>query len=244
MLSSRLVDLSSGYLSTDVIKIIDMKDSVKYYKENFGYELLAVQNATTATIKDRISIVSLLPAEQYPGLVGENARAFRSLQSQRLFLFSYFFTSLIDQAIHSALREEHPYFDRISQYPKLVGILATYHHNIHPALLILAATLYTDKEDRSMATKQFCALADFFAEDYEDFLVNKYPSLTGRLQTEQMRKRAFRKLYTELSNALALIFLPRSLRPYSSFSPDIMLYEKWMNYFIKKINKKLNDYEK
>jgi hypothetical protein len=221
-----------------------MKDSVKYYKENFGYELLAVQNATTATIKDRISIVSLLPAEQYPGLFDENARAFRSLPSQRLFLFSYFFTSLIDQAIHSALREEHAYFDRIAQYPNFVGILATYHHDIHPGLVILAATLYTNKEEQSMATNQFCALADFFAEDYGDFLVNKYPSLSGRLQTEQMRKIAVRKLYTELSNALALIFLPRSLRPYSSFSPDIKLYEKWMSYFIKKINKKLNDYEK
>jgi hypothetical protein len=40
MLSSRLADLRSGYLPTDGIKINNMKDSVKYYKENFGYELL------------------------------------------------------------------------------------------------------------------------------------------------------------------------------------------------------------
>ena len=221
-----------------------MKDPISYYKEDFGQELLAIQNATTATIKDRISIVSLLPVEQYPGLLDENARVFKSLPSQRLFLFSYFFTSLIDQAIHSALREEHPYFDRLARYPKLVGILATYHHNIHPGLLLLAATLYINKDEQAMATEQFYALSDFFVEDYEEFIVNKYPSLTGRLQTEPDRNIAVRKLYTKLSNAIALLFLPRSLRPYSSLSPDIKLYEKWMSYFIKKINKKLNYYEK
>ena len=100
-----------------------MKDPISYYEEDFGRELYAVQNATTATVKDSISIVSLLPADQSPGLFDEHAQAFKSLPSQRLFLFSYFFTSLIDQAIHSALREDHRYFDRIARYPKFVGCL-------------------------------------------------------------------------------------------------------------------------
>lgn len=220
-----------------------MKDPISYYKEDFGYELLAVQNATTATEKDRISIVSLLPSEEYPGLFFDNALAFKSLPSKRLFLFSYFFTSLVDQAIHSALREEHPYFDRLARYPKFVGILVTYYHNIHPCLLLLTATIYTSKEDQDIASEQFCTLSDFFAEDYEDFILNKYPTLTGRLQVEQVRRTAVHKLYTELSNAMALLFIPRSLRPYSLILPDIKLYEKWVGYFAEKINAKLKNYE-
>jgi len=222
----------------------DMEDPISYYKEDFGCDLLSVQNATTGAVENRISIVSLVPAKLGPSLFDEYARAFKGLASKRLFLFSYFFTSLIDQAIHSALSEEHPYFDRFARYPKLVGILATYHHNIHPGLLLLAATLYINKEDQNAATEQFCALSDFFAEDYENFILNQYPFLTGRLQTEQARKIAVRKIYTEISNAMALLFIPRSLRPYSSLSPDIELYEKWMGYFAKKINYKLNDYGK
>lgn len=203
-----------------------------------------VRKATTATVKDSISIVSLLPTEQYSRLSDEHAHIFNSLPSQRLFLFSFFFTSLIDQAIHSALREEHPYFDRFARYPKFVGILATYHHNIHPCLLILAATLYTNDKDQNIATEQFCALSDFFIENYEDFIKNKYPFLTGRLQTEEARNIAVRKLYREFSNALALLFIPRSLRPYSSLLPDIKLYEKWMGHLTMKINAKLSSYEK
>jgi hypothetical protein len=215
-----------------------MKNSITYYKEDFGHELIQVQNATTATNKDRISIISLVPDEPYPGLFGENARAFKNLPSQRLFLFSYFFTALIDQAIHSALREEHSFFYSLAQYPKFVGFLATYDHNLHPGLLLLTATLYTPKEDEAISIDQFYSLADFFAEDYADFILNKYAPLTGRLKTEQSRNIAVQRLYSEISNSVALLFIPRSLRPYSSLSPDIKLYEKWMGYFTKKINDK------
>jgi hypothetical protein len=220
-----------------------MKDPILYYKEDFERELRSVQYAASQR-EDRISIVSFLQDKHASGLIDEKARIFKSLPSQRLFLFSYFFTSLIDQAIHCALREEHPYFDRLARYPKFVGILATYWHNLHPGLLILTATLYNSKEDIDIATQQFCALSDFFTEDYEDFILNIYPSLTGRLQTEQARRAAVKKLYTELSNAAALLFIPRSLGPYSSLSPDNNLYMKWMSYFGKKINAKLNDYLK
>ncbi len=195
----------------------NLKDPILYYKEDFGRELRSVQYAETHN-EDRISIVSFLQDKHASGLINEKARVFKSLPSQRLLLFSYFFTSLIDQAIHSALRDEHPYFDRLARYPKFVGILATYWHNLHPGLILLTATLFIKKEYQDIANRQFSALSDFFTDDYEDFLLNIYPSLTGRLQTEQSRRAAVKKLYTELSNSLALLFIPRSLEPYSSLS--------------------------
>jgi hypothetical protein len=220
-----------------------MKDPILYYKVEFGCELQMVKNATDATIKDSISIVSLLPNNDSAINTDGHALAFNSLTYQRLFLFSFFFTALIDQAIHSALREEHPYFYRLAQYPKFVGILATYHHNIHPCLLILVATLYTNYQDQDIATEEFFALADFFVDDYEDFIENKYPSLTGRLKNNEARKLAIQKLYAELSNALAFIFIPRSLRPYSSLLANVKLYEKWVGHLNSKINAKLKNYE-
>jgi hypothetical protein len=218
-----------------------MKDPILYYKEDFERELRSVQYAATKT-EDRISIVSLLQDKHASGLIDEKARVFKTLPSQPLFLFSYFFTSLIDQAIHSGLRDEHPYFDRLAGYPKFVGILATYWHNLHPGLLLLTATLYIRKEYQDIVTKQFHALSDFFTEDYEDFILNIYPSLTGRLQTEQARRAAVKKLYSELSNAVALLFIPKSLLPYSLLIPDNNLYRKWISYFGKKINVKRNNY--
>lgn len=266
-----------------------MKDPISYYKEDFGRELLMVQNAPRGTSNDRISITSIVPDEPFTGMSGETSRAFKKLPYPRLFLFAYFFTALIDQAIHSALREEHSFFHRFARYPKFVGILATYDHNLHPGLLLLAATLYTPKEEEGLATEQFHSLAHFFAEDYADFIVknffqidypapraqgvrqfdaalrhqkflnlqgdtiqpcakstgssryslNKYPTLTGRLETEQSRNTAVRKLYLELSSAVAILFIPQSLRPYSSLSPNIKLYERWMDYFRTKVNRKI-----
>jgi hypothetical protein len=220
-----------------------IKNPITYYKEEFEQQLLSVQNASTATIKDRISIVSLIPSDDYPGRFGENAIVFQKLRFKRLFLFCYFFVALIDQAIHSALREEHIYFEHLTRYPKFVGILSGYHHNLHPALLLLIATLYTANDEQKEATDQFMSFADFFGDDYGDFLMNKYPELTGRLSSQQMRETAAIKLYTELSNATALLFIPKSLGQFTSLNQDINLYENWMLYFSGKINDKLKYYK-
>lgn len=211
--------------------------AMAYYRQDFARELAAVRGA-----HDRvISIVSLVPDSRDLGTsLDESARAFQSLPSKRLFLFCFFFSALIDQAIHSALREEHEYFDNLARYPKFVGILSMYGHNLHPAALLLVATLYTGGDERGVATEEFQVLARFFADDYEDFLANKYPALSGRLQSGDAKSDACRRLYNELSNALALLFAPGRLSPYSSLLPDIRLYEEWLMFFSGLINSKLD----
>jgi len=218
-------------------------DAIEYYKTVFGKELIRIQNATKATIKDRISIVSLIPMQDYPGSFGDHAKAFNETPSKRLFLFCFFFSALIDQAIHSGLGEEHSYFDDLAKYPKFAGLLGSYFTNLHPVLLLLITTLYISSEEEDAATSEFQFLADFFSLDYCRFLCDVYPKLTGRLKSEKEQRNACRAILSEISNAMALIFIPQSLRPYSDLKPKKHLYEKWVLYFSNKINKKLKEYE-
>lgn len=221
-----------------------MKEPIRYYRDQFGMDLLRVANATRATINNRISIVSLIPAaSSCPGGFGDIAEEFKKVKEKILFLFCFYFSALIDQAIHSALREEHPHFERLSRYPKFCGILGSYHTNLHPALLLLVATLYAADVDYSAITSDFEALSDFFPSDYYRFLVEEYPQLTGRLQTPSEQQKAVVQLFTELSNATAMIFQPRSLRPYSDAEPDMNLFSTWLRLVASNINKTLNNIE-
>jgi hypothetical protein len=221
-------------------QVPSMKDPIKYYQDEFGRELLEIKEAETGSAGDRISIVSLLPVEQLDRPRTEPMiEVFQRLPYKHLFLFCYFFSALVDQATHFSLREEHPYFDRLARYPKFVGILGTYWTNLHPGLLLLAATLYIEPDEWEFASHQFRDLADFFVNDYEEFWLKTYPNLTGRLKKEKERRNAVNLIFRAISNALARLFLPRSLSPYSKCFPVINLYEDWVKYFSHKINDKL-----
>jgi hypothetical protein len=128
------------------------------------------------------------------------------------------------------------HFDRLAGYPKLVGILATACTNLHPAVLLLAATLYLDDSEVDEATVHFECLADFFIEDCHVFLGVKYPALTRRLVDPGERHEALRRLFRELSSALALLFVPGSFGPYSRRRPNLQLYESWVLYLNRGIN--------
>jgi len=214
---------------------MSLMEPVRYYCEEFGAELQRVRAASSDRYDRSISVVSLVP-DHPDGSHAERAAAFRQVRSRPLFLFCYFFTALIDQAIHASLRQEHAYFDHLARYPKLVGILAALGTNLHPAVLLLAATLYLHESESEAATEQFKTLADFFIKDYHHFLDVKYPALTGRLTDPGERRDAVRRLFTELSSALALLFVPTSLGSYSRERPNRDLYESWVRYFNRGVN--------
>ncbi len=220
-----------------------MKEPIQYYKERFGFDLLRIANASRSTVKDRISVVSLIPATSYSGGFSDTAEEFQKLEDKPLFLFCFYFSALVDQAIHAALHQEHLHFDRLARYPKFCGILGTYHTNIHPALLLLVATLYVSDEDAVSTTSNFEDLADFFPNDYYRFLVEEYPRLTGRLQTQAEQQRASTRLFSELSNATAILFQPTSLRPYSDSSPNQSLFKTWSGIVASNINNTLDNIE-
>jgi len=207
----------------------ELPPAIEYYKNSFPRDIELALDPSPFH-RDRISIVSLLP---------EQARSFGSMRSPHLFLFCFFFSSLLDQAIHSGLRAEHPYFDEIARYPKIVGILSTYWHNIHPITLLMAATFQISTNGAERATKDFENLSDFFIEDYCDFFMKQYSNLTGRLETNVERLQACISILSEISSALAILFCPNTIRPYSSEEANQELVAKWVAHFRNNVNMKL-----
>jgi hypothetical protein len=211
----------------------ELPSAIDYYKNSYTHDLeLALD--PSPHYRDRISIVSLLP---------EQAKVFGLMRSPYLFLFCFFFNSLLDQAIHSGLRAEHPYFDRIARYPKIVGILSTYWHNIHPVVLLMAATFQISIRDEKRVTEDFQQLSDFFIEDYCDFFLNQYPKLTGRLESNADRLKACISVLSKISSALAILFCPNTIIPYSRKEANQELVAKWVAHFRNNVNKKLKALE-
>lgn len=157
-----------------------------YYRSEFGSELKKVAEASGN--RNRISIVSLVPSDKPTRSFQMAGQAFDKVSSKRHFLFCYFFSALIDQSIHSGLREEHQYFDAYANYPKFCGILATYWSNLHPALLLLVATLYTPVNEKETSIIEFKELSDYFIDYYCNFFKEQYPSISGRLTSTRDRK--------------------------------------------------------
>jgi hypothetical protein len=215
------------------LKETEMPSAIEYYKISFRHDLELVLDPSPFH-RDRISIVSLLPKQ---------AQVFNSMRSPHLFLFCFFFSSLLDQAVHSGLRAEHPHFDELARYPKIVGILATYWHNIHPVTLLMAATFQIPLNGVERATKDFETLSNFFIEDYCDFLMNQYPRLTGRLETNVESLQACRSVLNEMSSALAILFCPNTISPYSSEEANQELVAKWVAHFRNNVNMKLEAFK-
>jgi hypothetical protein len=213
--------------------------ALEYYRCTFSGDLARIQSVSTD--QNRISVISLLPSERPSGNLSEVGTAFDKCAHKRLFLFSFFFSALFDQAIHSGLKEEHQYFEPILQYPKFCGILETYHHNIHPALLLLVATLYTTITENDESIEAFREYSDFFINDYCNFLREQYPKLTGRLQTDEEQKAAIRRVLNAMSSSIAILFRPDSLKPYYNQQISNELYEKWLSYFRNLVNNNIDN---
>ena len=202
---------------------------IDYYKNSFAHDLTIAQNIDP-NHSDRISIVSLLP---------DKATCFDSMNSPYLFLFCFFFSAILDQAVHSGLREEHEYFANLARYPKIVGILAMYWHNIHPVTLLMAATFQISPDQKDDVTKEFETLSDYFIDDYCNFFIEQYPKLSGRLQKRDDQIRACSAILNEMSTALAILFCPKTIKPYSSKEADQELVEKWVSHFRDNVNNKI-----
>ena len=169
---------------------------------------------------------------------------FKQIENRIQFLFCYYFSVLLDQAVHSSMREEHSSFDNLARYPKFCGILGSFHTNLNPSLLLSLATLYTSDQDFDKATNDVKKLSNFFPDDYYQFFTHEYSKLTGRLERQDLQSNAMYTLFSELSNAVALLFQPNSLRPFTDGIPNKILFEKWISLISKNINEKLEQIKK
>ena len=177
-----------------------MSEAKDYYNTLFGQQLLEVAHADSGW-RDRISLVGLIPGatNATPG----QARVLASLEHKHrvLFLMCYFYSSLLDQAIHAGLREEHSDFDNLARYPKLVGILGSAWSNLHPAHLLVASTLHMQTLSSEAVLTLFDDLTKFMADEYVRFFTVEYPALTAHLQSPESQHRAILAVFQEVVRA-------------------------------------------
>jgi hypothetical protein len=213
---------------------------IDYHKDYFHLELAHVvgsndfaENPHGAFASTRLSICELVP-NSHP------ESKLESLNDPVRFLFCYFFSSLLDQAFHSSLKEEHHHFEKHFGYPKLCGIFGSYWSILHPNLILLAATLYL-KDQRKAHDSDFQELAKYFPIRFKSLLTKEYPKMTGRLECHDQQRRSIRLLFMNMHQAITES--PHAWwRNNFSVVPkfDMNAYENWISFFESKLKAHLH----
>jgi len=198
---------------------------IEYYKKQFPLELLNIKD--TLAVGRGISIHSLI-SDSAGGHFGQTRQAFLETKSKPQFLFCFFYTVLIDQAIHSSLLEEHRNFEKTSGYPKFVGILSSYGSNMDPSLLLLIATSYLNGENEKELTEDFKELTDFLLEDYIDFFHNVFPNYSFSLNSKAAQDKALLSIFEDIQNSMKWISVPKAT---AIIKPKLHLYKEWIDIF-------------
>jgi len=207
--------------------------SIKYYENYFPEDLINIK----ATLKhsNGISIHSFISASAQDHF-GQTRKAFLHSKSKYKFLFSFFYTVLLDQVIHFSLHDKHSDFENISGYPKFVGILSSYGSNMDPALILLIATVYLEGEDKDIVTEDFADFTEYILEDYADFFYNIFPQYTTDLYTKEMQEDALIIIFENMKLAMNWESVQKSI---NIITPDLLLYKNWINIFNMKVDEKL-----
>lgn len=195
---------------------------VEYYQQQFSKDLINLMNSHEFA-KERISIVSLVDDMSAPDHYGVVRDEFNRIQKKQFFLFSFFFSVLIDQAIHSAARHLHEDFQNIAQYPKLVGILSSYWSNLHPSLLLIASIKHSKNlEDLE---NYFEDLAKFILNDYQKFFYCQFPKYTKLLYSNEEIKLNLNNIFNEISRAMIWTDVPKSIWSYQLNTNELHSYK-------------------
>lgn len=164
-----------------------------------------------------MSIVSLLEEKsEAGGPIAEHAHTYQSLARREWFLWCFFFEALLDQAIYTAGRTTKTSTDRPKAL-KLCGILASYQMNLHPALLLLTASLLVGPREEEVAEAEFRELLNGEMDRYSAVL----EGAQGSSMPEPPR------VYSGMCNAMALICLPGGFASFSRRQPNLEIYRRW-----------------
>ena len=177
-------------------------DPIDYYHQQFPADLDFISRAGPYSTRGIISFFTLSPwtVLGLKQVKGCELQEFRSVENKHLFLMCYFFSTILDQAIHFNLRSEHKFFDFIARYPKFKGFLVTSHNNMHPNSLLVFATVYIKYFSVFGATENFRSLSRIMLRNICDFRRNTYPAMTERLPTKNQREEAVSIILNTIRN--------------------------------------------
>lgn len=208
--------------------------SVEYYQQQFSKDLIDLMNSHEFA-KERISIVSLVDNMSAPDHYGVVRNEFKNIQNKPLFLMSYFFLVLMNQAIHSGARNLHQDFQNIVQYPKLVGILSSYGSNLHPALLLIVSIKHSENIETTI--DNFRILTKFLLHDYQDFFYQQFPKYSKALHTNDDIKFNLKNVFNEIDIAIKWSNVPKSIWNYQLKSDEFTGYKSMIEIFNNELTK-------
>lgn len=113
--------------------------SESYYRLRYPDDLTVVQHKSPSG--RAISICSFVP--DYPDVptFRDPALAIRGLDDYQSFMLAVFWEVLADQASYTVRHKELEPIPGRPHVPKLIGLLSTFHNNVHPCYLLIALTL-------------------------------------------------------------------------------------------------------
>lgn len=210
---------------------IRMMNPIDYYHQQFFVDLDFINGAGPYSTSDSISFFTLSPSTVLGSpkqLRGCELQEFRSVEHKHLFLICYFFSTILDQAIHYKLRSEHRFFNAIARYPKFKGFLATSHNNQHPNTLLVFATVYIKHFRVLGATEDFRCLSYVILRNIREFLNETYPAMTGRLPTKNQREEVTSIVFQTIRSGILEYEVNQRWLESLDFSSDMNMFNEWI----------------
>jgi hypothetical protein len=151
-----------------------MLDLLTYYRTSFPSDLRTVcalhpLDSTADPDRPELSIVQFAPGS--PGAPTDFA--LETVKEPLAFTLASFWDVLVDQATYTAGGDDSLYSQTGRRRLKLHGILGSFHSHLHPAFLLLAASLYSRPDEAQDIT---AALTTLVRAESEQFMV---PSWNG-----------------------------------------------------------------
>jgi len=182
------------YADTQIL--LENVNILKYYEKEFKRDIKFLLNSDKNTW-NRISMCSLRELDrQLPIFYGSVQNAFKKLKNKPYFLICYFYSVLLDQAIHSYSMELHCIFDNIAGYPKFVGMLQSYGSNFHPAILLCTSVLYTRNVDEFL--NDFEVFTKYILNGYINFFNMEFPRHTSLLKNQKDINKALASIFDDI----------------------------------------------
>ena len=207
-------------------------DIIKYYEIQFQKDLNFLINSTLHK-ENRISIVSLIETMTTSGSYQIVQNAFKTINYKSSFLICYFYSVLLDQAIHSYDKNLHADFDKIAGYPKFVGILSSYHYNFHPLKLLLIATLYNNKN----LINKFEIFTKYILNEYIRFFNKVFPQFTSLLKEKKDIICALNHIFDDIKISLNKINAPKAIWETNFSSNNTEAYYQLIDILQNELNK-------
>lgn len=131
---------------------------IEYYKNQFEVDIHIAMDKMPYS-QEKLSITNF-------GNKSQN-KIFKRFEYKEDFLLCYFYTTLLDQSAYNSL-DDYSGFQRLTNYPKCVGLFHSSNTNMPPELLLSLSIFWSD--DLKLLETKIHEFTEYFFNDVECFI--------------------------------------------------------------------------